>query len=316
MGTQPRSVKGDDDATRMRNEIAETRDHMGRTLDELHGKFNPTVLKEQALEQFHDAKETIKAEMRTELENAKGRMQQEVGEAKTAAYDATVGKVEHMVSNARTKVRETGNTVYVGIKSNPIPVAIAGLGIAWLVMNMRSSSGSRRISTGNGGVRRLGMGDGDGQQRLPFEEAKGAVSRTVEQIEKTAGDYGKAAQEKAGELGEQAGQVVNRAQESLHDFAQTAKEQGRRVEDRIERAFDDNPLAVGLAVVALGVGIGLAIPISRKEQQWMGPARERLASKVEKAAHEALEKAEELGTQAVDATAQQLQPAPQPSPLH
>ncbi len=179
MGTQPRSVKvkkADGEAARVREEIAATRDQMGRTLDEIHGKFNPTVLKEQALEQFHDAKDTIKAEMRMELENAKLRMRQEVGEAKNAAYDATIGKVEHMVSNASSRVRETGTTVYVGLKSNPIPVAIAGLGIAWLVMNMRSASNGRGVRVGDG------------------RTEEGAMRRAAERIGQSTSDYAKAAQ--------------------------------------------------------------------------------------------------------------------------
>ncbi len=104
--------------------------------------------------------------------------------------------------------------------------------------------------------------------------------------------------------------MIEQAEESIHDLAQSAREQGRRVEDKVARTFDENPLAVGLAVVAIGIGVGLAIPISRREQRWMGPSRERLGRKVEQAAREAIDKAGEAGTRAIDkAAAETQQPA-------
>lgn len=281
-------MSSDDRARETRREIARTRDEMGRTLEQIHGKFNPTVLKEQALHEFRDAKETIKAEIKTEL-----------GQAKTAAYDATFGKVDHMVRSTTSTVRET-------IKANPIPVALAAVGLGWLYMNMRRSSSSQRRELSYDGA----------QRELPLGETKAKAQGVIESAQEKVGEAVDTAQEKLGQVGEKAGEMAGRAQQSIQRFAHDAGERGREVENRIEQTFHTSPLVFGLVAAAVGIGIGMAIPISRKENEWMGSTRDRLLDKVGDSAKHALDKGGEMATQAVDQvggdhhdqTAQQQQP--------
>lgn len=258
-------ASSDREAARLREEIAQTRAEMGGTLDALHGKLNPTVLKEQALDQLHEAKETIKAEVKAEIE-----------EAKSAVREATIGRVENMVESAENTVRQTSRSVMSTIRENPVPAAFVGIGLAWLFLGRRAGEG--RVST-----RAIQRGAGDVASRVGemAHEAQATLGEKVHQ----AGDMAHQAQVTIEEKAHRAGEAVSH-------FASDLGERSRRLENRAEQVYRDNPIAVGAAVLAVGTAVGMAIPISRKEDQWMGRARDQVVHKAQELAHEALGKVE------------------------
>ena len=132
-----------DDVNAIEGDIEKTRSSMTSTIEELHGKLNPAVLKDQALDQFREAKEAIKADLRAEIEDVKGGLRRELAEAKSEFRDATIGKVEHMARRVNESVVETRETVVDTIRANPIPAAMAGIGLLWLFMNRSQTSGIR-----------------------------------------------------------------------------------------------------------------------------------------------------------------------------
>ena len=66
----------------------------------------------------------------------------------------------------------------------------------------------------------------------------------------------------------------------------------KRAERGIERTLRDNPLALGAVAIAVGAAIGLALPHTPVEDEWMGQAKERLVRRAEGAAGAAIETAE------------------------
>jgi uncharacterized protein YjbJ (UPF0337 family) len=99
--------------------------------------------------------------------------------------------------------------------------------------------------------------------------AAGAVSNTV------SGAASKA-YEQAGNLGSQ-----------VQEFAGTAQEQ-------YEYYMDENPLAVGAVALALGAAVGLAIPTTRVENQWMGATRDNLVQQAKETAGDAVGKVQQV----------------------
>jgi ElaB/YqjD/DUF883 family membrane-anchored ribosome-binding protein len=207
---------------------------------------------------------------RAEMDRTIGALQRKLSpdtlkqQAKDAAYDAARGKAESMVRS---------------IKANPFPLAMAALGVGWIVMRGRASTRPAQITV-----------------------APSRVDRALE----TIGD-------KAQDLKLRAGDAADEMKVRVSEVADEARMQGRRAADTIETKFHENPLAIGLGVVAAGVILGLAIPITSKEDEWMGAARDKLASKAEEAAHEALGKVDELAQRGVAKVNEQLQPAPAPT---
>lgn len=154
-----------DDPEVIRANIEQTRAEMSETVNALQERLSPTAIKEQAQEQFHDVKEQVKEQV-----------QEQIQHAKEAVREATIGRVEHMVSNASDTFNETRTSVADTIRQNPIPAALVGIGLGWLFMN-RSSAQPVRYS-GRGSVRGGGRGSqvynqGGRDYRVNYNTAQG-----------------------------------------------------------------------------------------------------------------------------------------------
>lgn len=285
----------------IRAEIRETRERMGDTLEQLGDRLNPSHLKEQV-------KENIR--------------------------DATVGKVEDMAQSVADRVDDARHSMMDAIKENPIPVAMIGVGLGWLIYNASQqgsgrssrqwSSGSRASRGRESWARAGGYGSGYGRGyvggygggyaggRAPLgyegavseEEGESTMGRVRDKASELAGDVKDTASELADRAQTAASDVADRAQEMASDLAQETRYQARRVEDQ----FYETPLAVGAAVLALGAAVGLAIPETRKEDELMGGARDEFVGRVKEVARETGQKVENVAERVADqakATAKQ-----------
>ena len=229
---------------------------------------------------------------RAELDLTIGALQRKLApdalkeKAKDAAYDATIGKVEIMV-------RQTGDGMLRTLKENPVPAAMAAIGIGWLVVRARAAAAPRQLAL----------------------EPPSRVDRAMDTIGAKADDVKARVADTAEELKQRAGETAEQLQQRAGAIVDQAQIRGRQAGDAIERTFHENPLAIGLGVVAAGVLLGLVLPITRKEDEWMGPTRDKLASRAEQAAHEALGKVDDLAQRGVAKVSNQLgQPAEPASP--
>jgi hypothetical protein len=163
---------------------------------------------------------------------------------------------------------------------------MVGIGLGWLAYNTRQkrsfSDARARQRMGRmgsdryaGGYERGGYGVGRGYGTGGEGEEEG----TAERMRDRAHELSDTSQRKAGEL-------ADRAQEMAGSMADETRHQARRLEDQ----FYENPLAIGAAALTLGVAIGLAIPETRKEQELMGSARDRLADRARDVAEETKDK--------------------------
>ena len=90
--------------------------------------------------------------------------------------------------------------------------------------------------------------------------------------------------------------------DTVSNLAHGAKEQALRAGRTFERLLHENPLAVGAAAVAVGAAVGLALPSTRIEQEYMGELSENVVDKTKQVAREAMDK--------VKTAAQPEQPKP------
>jgi hypothetical protein len=288
------------DTSQVRENIAQTRAAMSGTIDELHGKLNPGVLKEQAVEQLHEATSAVKAEVKQVKESIESGVKAGIADAKAAVRDATIGKVGDMVDNAQQTVRDTSQSVLDAVRQNPVPTALVGVGLTWLFINARGSSPGRSRSRAHR--------NGHGGER---------VGRVMQDVTGKAGEVAQSIQRTVGDMAEGAGQLVQQAQTSLGDagraagetvgeWAHEAQVQGRRLEAQIEQLFRANPLMVGAAVLAAGTAVGLAIPITRGEEALMGSARDGVLQQAENLAQGAIGKVQDVATRAQESASKVL----------
>ena len=363
MTTANGKVTDDGQTAAIRDDIDRTRGNMSRTVNAIEERLSPAhpkeqfasvtagitsdveekvaELKESVMGGYHEAKDHLKDDLGRELRGARHMVSDELTHARAAVREATVGRVEHMVHDARESVSDAGTTILGTIKANPIPASLVGLGLGWLIFGGRkSASSARRPRALNSGEYGYGAGFGHAEGR---DEGRGGDAlfeqprRLVRQGERAVTQAAHAAGEGVSHLGQRvaegAGHVLEGAQGALHDAGQSVNhlahdaghrvselaggardtaihyasdlgERGQRVargagrqlmraERSVESTLRQNPLALGAVAVAVGAAIGLALPSSKVEDEWMGEAKERLFDSAQELAGDAIHKAED-----------------------
>ncbi|MCU0683037.1 MAG: DUF3618 domain-containing protein [Polyangiaceae bacterium] len=390
----PAATPDEENPEQLRADIERTRAQMSETIGAIQDKLRPEDLKNQAVAQLNEVKEKLKEELREQVDELRDKVKEEIRDAKDKLREATVGKVEHMVHNATDTVEQAGTSVFETVRANPIPAALVGIGIAWLLVNRRNARAlpradyrdverrhqlddrvtDRRAGRGEhlyadeiasadydprygrddmqvrderGTIGRIQDRVGDVAQRV-----QGAVGGAVHQVGDAAhqvgdrtkdlahqvsdrtkdlahqvsdrtrdvahqvsdrtrdvahqvGDRAKdaahRAQDAAGELADRAKDAASRAQHAASDLAVRARGTAdelagrarygvRQAESRVQNTYETNPLALGAIALIAGVAVGLSLPRTRREDQLMGQARDKLIHRAQEAAHETMEK--------------------------
>lgn len=277
----------------LRHDIEHRRERMSDTLDQLGDRLNPSRIKQQ-----------VKSNIR----------------------EATVGRVENMARQAADRVNETRDGVLDKIRENPIPAAMIGIGLGWMLFGGRRSQSDHHLHdrqaadlTGYAGTGYIGDVSAT-TPRLQQDDAAGGMGASISEdgsdrvidrvkgraatVRDTAADIIGSGREHLSDVGGRASEhvsdVANRVSHVASDVAETTRYQAQRSADRLSRTLEDNPLAVGAVALAIGMAAGFAIPESEREREMMGPARERLMERAREAASDAKERVQEVTERVVD----------------
>lgn len=296
----------DGELERSRAQIEQTRAEMSSTIDAIQEKLSPHHIAQQA-------KNTVK--------------------------EATVGKAQTMVSNAGDTASELvttagesargfGSTIVETIKSNPVPAAIAGIGLGWLFVSGRKESTQEPEARGYSPRYGAGQQDyygasGYSGESYGNESSLGSrlnstgdrVGNLAGQAQESAGQVAGQVQAKAGQVAggvqDTAGQLAGNVQDTAGQLASSAQYGVQRAQSGFQQALQSNPLAVGMAAVAIGAAIGLSIPGTDKENQLLGETRDGMmqqaqqvvqdkAQQVQTVAQEAMGAAKDAAQQSAD----------------
>lgn len=279
-------VQGDE-TVELRAEIAQTQADLSETINAIQDKLNPQTMMDRARD---TARETA-ADIATQ--------------AKETVREATIGKAEHMVSDVGATARGTGSSIMETIRQNPLPAALAAIGVGWLWMNR-----ARGASDGNGSYQSsarpsygaYGTATPYGRWNAEYDNdasgmsgAQDAVRQGVQQAQDTAG------------------RLANQAQTGASILAAGTQQQAQRAQGQFQQMLQETPLAVGGIALALGAAVGLAIPETPPEHQLMGEARDTLMQKAQSSAQDTMQKvqdvAQKVGTTAADTAKNEAQNA-------
>lgn len=175
--TQPAIIA--DDPQVIRAQIESIRAEMGRTLDEIQVKLSPDFIKQQTQDSIREA---------------------------------TIEKVENMAQIAEYKVNNWRANAVHTVKENPIPTALIGIGIGWLLLsdsngrsdeypapykrNMRSND-PYAYAGGRGVDNYYGRGEIDETDPSLATEAQMRAADAAESAQEWASDTASDAQQKA-----------------------------------------------------------------------------------------------------------------------
>jgi hypothetical protein len=80
------------------------------------------------------------------------------------------------------------------------------------------------------------------------------------------------------------GATYQRASATARDMGDRATETAHRVKGGFERLLESNPLMVAAAAVAVGATVGLALPETETENEWLGETRDTMVEQVQEVA--------------------------------
>jgi F0F1-type ATP synthase membrane subunit b/b' len=149
-----------------------------------------------------------------------------------------------------------------------------------------------------------------------MEEARQNVREGAEYAQRRAGETADSVRRRAGEAVDQAqeqvGEIRDRAQEEAEHLRHQMNEQAeymrrqaqrqmRRTKQTFNTAMENNPLAVGALALAAGALIGLSVPRTHIEDEWMGDTSDHLKHEIRDEAQDTLEKAKRVAKEASQA---------------
>ncbi|HYD94127.1 MAG TPA: DUF3618 domain-containing protein [Noviherbaspirillum sp.] len=224
------------------------------------------------------------------------------------------------------------------VRDNPIPVALIGIGIAWLMASGRQSGGAggyqrsarpmRRSAlgaydTGYEGIddreylaaRDYGAGESDPglMQRMASKTSdatqgvKETASNVGQKLSDTAssvtGRVQQASQSARARLGETAGS----AQARMSEMGRRSQVQVERMRNRVGEMVDEQPFVLGAVGLAVGAALGAAFPTTRRENEMMGGVRDDLLERAKETAREQAETLKQSAQRIADTAKQEGQ---------
>jgi len=276
--------------------IEQTRLSMDHTLDEIGAKMKPQHLFDELLGLFH-----LKRIDGDKLKHQAGAVMHSTGQA--------AGRAAHVIGDA--------------IREHPIPTLLIGAGVAWAIYES-----SHTPQTHWGSSRHKGNGHGDGatprglggnanwQESVAedwepgglkekaaegWESAKDGVESAAENVKEKMSAVGHTIRQRASDGARAIGQKATQLKDQLAHTAQRGFETGR---EKFVETSQSHPLCVGLGFLAAGVLAGLALPPSRKEDEWVGEAADRVKDQARARGEDLVERGKKVASAAVDAVKQ------------
>lgn len=186
---------------------------------------------------------------------ASDRVKNVAGTAVRNAAEAASSKAQR----AMERTRRMADDLADGGRMNTIASAMIGIGSAWLLVERLRNSGRRHYGS---------LSDyeyGDERSRTRWARQPGVEEYDAE----LASDEGVISQS------------YDRASSMAHEARDRARETARRARSGFANLLESNPLMVGAAAMAVGATIGLALPETERENEWMGETKDNLMERAQ-----------------------------------
>ena len=206
-------------------------------------------------------------------------------------FDQGVDYLRH--SGAREYVVNLG----AAARQDPLPLALVGVGLAWLMISGRDGHRVDRVRVGSPGPSvdevRSGMRDTVSGVRDTVSGAvagvKGAVANVRDKVSSVRGSASRTTQ-RISDTTQRLGQTAQAARDKAGQMGSVAREQADRVRSGFDRLVNEQPLALGAIGLAVGAVLAASAPRTRQEDRLMGDASDRIKDDVKQAGEEQLDR--------------------------
>jgi len=301
---KPQDLQRDKSSRDMELEIRDTRASLNEDIKALSDKVTPANLKQEAKHEVKQAAKHVKTAAMDKAVEVKDTAKGAAVEFKDAAVDKAVAAKEATVDTAHqltdkasetmeqvgAQTRRAGSALRSFIAANPMPLGLIGIGAGWLITNHRRGRAELRsmpppivertvyadeYGYSSGAVypaEASAFGVESMQTSQPLTERERPIRSRMEGAKHNIG-------EAAHNLSGKASAAFDRAQHKLADSAAHGRDVVQRNYGRARQAShdiaQDYPLAVALGTLMTGLGLGLLLPSTTREDKLLGPSRER-----------------------------------------
>ncbi len=168
------------------------------------------------------------------------------------------------------------------VKANPVPTLLTSVGLIWLMAGQNRQPHSN-VTTSHYGTGSTGPSMGD---KL-FAKTEGLKQQ------------GAGLKEKASQMTHSVSESIGNARSRASDSSRQASTRLKGGADRARGGFDqllqEQPLALGAIGIALGALIAAAVPPSRREDEMLGDASDRMTDQLRHKAEEGYQKVSAKG---------------------
>jgi hypothetical protein len=201
------------------------------------------------------------------------------------------------------------------VRNNPIPVAMIGIGAAWLIASQTDAvdriARDERIQAARRRVGDLASDLGNRAGEMASSAAQ-RIGVTGNGADRPLGHTGNTMIDQSGsgmgsgwmhQVTDRAQGVVRSARDSGGAMLDRAGESAGRVADQVGDMFERHPLLIGAIGMLAGGLLAALLPSTRVEDEWFGPSRDQLWNRAEKAGEETVSRVRDVAMRAADAAA-------------
>lgn len=237
------------------------------------------------------------AEIERDIQKTRGQMDQTLERlnerlSPRAILNDVLSWFESRDHHSAERLQEGYRSFAAYVREHPLPSLVAGTGLVWLLLE--STATRREPEYQEEWTTRIdpnytppGAVIVEGEEDL---SSTSRVSGAVETGRQKLADLGGSAKA-AGES------MKETARETLQRSRQASRRMGRRLRERadlsgqkFQSAVDEYPLGVGLGFLGLGLLVGLTLPRTRQEDEWMGTESDRFAAMAREKGQEVIER--------------------------
>lgn len=233
---------------------------------------------------------------------------QEQVEHRRASLDHTLDAIERRLSFQEiassplqyvqdSVLGEYGGNLREAVSRNPIPVALLGVSLMWMMM------GGQPASARAGETLRQKAGAAGDRLKEGAAAVRDKAEAGAESIKDRAQDTAERLQGKAGDTADR----MRAKGESMTEGTQDTFQQVRRITEGYGRALQEHPLALSFVGLAVGAAMAALLPETRAEHRAMGETRDRLAEQASATGERVMEGAKSAMQAGAEAATQEAQ---------
>lgn len=215
--------------------------------------------------------------------------------------------VDQVWGYARRNGGDFSDNLVRTVSSNPVPVILAGIGIAWTAISQRrDDSPGRGMSDADYAASASYGVDPDYDSEFDFNESGSGDSLSGKARDKVGGLKDDLSN-RMHRAGGKASGLSRNARHSAHAMGSRGRHQLNRASHDAREFMEQNPLAVGAMALAVGALVGAMLPVTAREKKMFGEKADRAVTQTRAAAEKSMDSLTRAGKEGARAAKDTLE---------